>query len=278
MVTESRVNVALTAEHMIRNGTWKFEDGVFYQAFGDEVYSFSSDGFVPDRDDVRRLLSFVLGLDIDLDSFYSEISDSRFSFLADTFDGLVPPAAPTPYQALVEVIAQQQVNFDLAQRTIRALVRLAGRKVGDVHSFPDPETIADMGQEGLAKVKLGYRSRYIHSLTLEYLKGNLKLELDGLSEEDAVSYLTKFRGIGRWTAELFLTYGLRMNTYPAGDLGLRRGIAKVLGRRVKEVREQDVRDIIDPYGKWKGLLAYYIVCYDRKTQLERRRGSGSNER
>ncbi len=92
-------------------------------------------------------MRFVLGLDTDLDSFYAEISDSPFAFLADEFRGLTPPpASPTPYQALVETIAQQQVNFDFAQRTIANLVRLAGKPVGgDLHAFPpSPERIASL--------------------------------------------------------------------------------------------------------------------------------------
>ena len=88
---------------------------------------------------------------------------------------------------------------------------------------------------------------------------------------EAVKYLTGFRGIGRWTAELFLAYGLRKNVYPAGDLGLRRGVAKILGKNVREVGEREVREVLEPFGRWKGLLAFYVLCYDRKTELERKR-------
>ncbi|WP_258083985.1 DNA-3-methyladenine glycosylase family protein [Thermococcus thermotolerans] len=272
------IDLRKTTNEMVRNGTWKFENGIFYQAFRDGIAGYDGEDFIlPDswsrreRKSAKEKLSFVLGLDTDLDSFYAEIRDSPFAFLIDEFYGLTVPAAPSPYQALVETIAQQQVSFEFAQRTIANLVELAGRQVGDLHAFPSPERIASLSEEELKRTKLGYRAAYIKSLTELYLAGKLDLELWEWSIDEAVKYLTKFRGIGKWSAELFLAYGLRKNVYPAGDLGLRRGIAKIFGKRVKEVKEKDVRGIIEPYGRWKGLLAFYILCYDRKTEMERKK-------
>lgn len=275
------VSVEKTAREMIRNGTWAFRDGTFYQAIRlsdgktgivvyDGEFNFPEEWGRSERKEAREKIAFILGLDTDLDSFYAEISDSPFAFLIDEFYGLVAPAAPDPYQALVETVAQQQVNFDFAQKTIENLVRLAGEKIGDLHVFPTAKRIFNLGGEKLREARLGYRADYIESLTQLYLKGQLNLELRDWEVDDAIKYLTKFRGIGKWTAELFLAYGLRKNVYPAGDLGLRRGIAKIFGKRVKEVRERDVRETLEPYGKWKGLLAFYVTCYDRKTEMERK--------
>ena len=274
----AEIDLRKTTHEMIRNGTWKFEDGVFYQAFESGIAGYDGEDFIlPDswgrggRKSAKEKLSFVLGLDTDLDSFYAEINDSPFAFLIDEFNGLVVPASPGTYQALVETIAQQQVGFEFAQRTIANLVKLAGRQVGDLHAFPTPERIASLSEEELKTAKLGYRAGYIKSLTELYLAKKLDLELWDWGVDEAIRYLTKFRGIGKWSAELFLAYGLRKNVYPAGDLGLRRGIAKIFGKRVKDVKEKDVREVIEPYGKWKGLLAFYITCYDRKTEMERKR-------
>lgn len=180
------------------------------------------------------------------------------------------PAAPTPYQAIVEVIAQQQISFEFAQKAIYNLVKLIGKRIGDLYLFPEPKDILKLG-ERIKEAKLGYRGDYILNITQEYVKGNLRLDLWELNEKDATKYLTKFRGIGRWSAELFLMYGLRKNVYPASDLGLRRGIAKIFGLPLKKVTERTVREIIEPYGKWKSLLAFYILCYDRKTEMEVRK-------
>jgi len=270
------VSVEKTANEMIRNGTWAFRDDTFYQALRlsngktgvvayDGDFRFPEDWGMGERKEARERLTFILGLDTDLDSFYAEIDDSPFAFLIEEFYGLTTPASPSPYQALVE-----QVNYEFAQRTIRNLVRLAGEPVGELHAFPTAECIAGLSEEELKEARLGYRAGYIKSLTESYLKGELNLELWDWEVGEAIKYLTRFRGIGKWSAELFLAYGLRKNVYPAGDLGLRRGIAKIFGKRPKEVKERDVREIIEPYGRWKGLLAFYILCYDRKTEMERK--------
>jgi len=275
------VDVEKTAREMIRNGTWIFKDGAFYQALRlsnertgvvayDGDFHFPEDWSKAEKKEAREKLTFILGLNTDLDSFYAEL-DEPFAFLIDEFNGLVAPASPSPYQALVETIAQQQVNFEFAQRTIRNLVRLAGERVWELYAFPTAEEIASLKEEELKKARLGYRSEYIKSLTKLYLTKKLDLELWDWDVGEAIKYLTKFRGIGKWSAELFLAYGLRKNVYPAGDLGLRRGIAKIFGKRVKDINERDVREVVEPYGKWKGLLAFYILCYDRKTELERRK-------
>lgn len=268
------IDLKKVAHEMIKNGTWKFENGIFKQALDNGIVGFDGENFYfpehfseKERKGAKKKLEFVLGLDTDLEKFYSEIGDSKFSFLIEEFYGLTIPRAPSKYQALVEVIAQQQVSFEFAMRTINSLVKLAGKKIEDLYVFPKPEDILNLSDEELKETKLGYRGAYIKSLTEEHVKGNLRLDLEELSEEEAIKYLTKFRGIGKWSAELFLAYGLGKNTYPAGDLGLRRGIAKIFNLNPKEVKERDVREIIEPYGKWKSLLAFYILCYDRKTEM-----------
>ena len=277
----AEIDLKKTTHEMIHNGTWKFEKGIFYQAlrlpgrvsvagYDGEDFLIPDDLTKKEKKLAKERISFILGLETDLDSFYAEISDSPFAFLIEEFYGLAAPAAPSPYQALVEVIAQQQVSFDFAQKTIANLVRLAGKPLGDLYAFPTPEEVAQLDEEKLKSAKLGYRAQYIKDLTTLYLEGKLNLDLWDWSVEDAIKYLTKFRGIGKWSAELFLAYGLRKNVYPAGDLGMRRGIAKIFGKSPKEVKERDVREIIEPYGKWKGLLAFYILCYDRKTEMERK--------
>ncbi len=120
---------------MIRNGTWCYKDGTFYICIENNIVGFNEDYLFPDNMSIREKkraknkLKFVLGIDINLDDFYSEISDTKFSFLIDEFYGLRSPAAVTSYQAIVETIAQQQVSFEFAMKTIENLVKIAGIKV-----------------------------------------------------------------------------------------------------------------------------------------------------
>ncbi|HSB50648.1 MAG TPA: hypothetical protein VLC72_04900, partial [Nitrosopumilaceae archaeon] len=75
---------------------------------------------------------------------------------------------------------------------------------------------------GLSRPKIKYikeLSRYIESKKL-----NMR-SLSKLSDEEVIEHLTQIKGIGRWTAEMFLIFSLgRMDVLPVGDLGLRKGI------------------------------------------------------
>ncbi|HIP89375.1 MAG TPA: DNA-3-methyladenine glycosylase 2 family protein [Thermococcus paralvinellae] len=277
------IDLKKVTHEMIKNKTWRYEGGIFWQALDYGIVGFDGENFYlpyylssKEKKEAREKIEFILGLDTNLEKFYAEIGDSKFAFLIDEFYGLTVPAAPYRYQALIETIAQQQVRFEFAMRTIGNLVELAGKRIGNLYIFPKPDDIAKLSLEDLKKAKLGYRARYIKELTSLYLKREIDLSLENMREQEAIRYLTKFRGIGRWSAELFLLYGLRKNVYPAGDLGLRRGIAKIFGKRVKEVKDRDVREIIEPYGKWKSLLAFYILCYDRKTEMKKKGGLNGN--
>ncbi len=270
----------ITTHEMIRNGTWCYKDGIFFTCIENNIIGFNGDYLFPDNMSIREKkraknkLKFVLGIDIKLDDFYSEISDTKFSFLIDEFYGLRSPAAVTAYQAIVETIAQQQVSFEFAMKTIENLVKIAGKKVEEniegkkvrLYRFPTAEEVVEV-KDKLGEAKLGYRKEYIKEISEKLIRKEIDLnKVEKMSEEEAIKYMTSFRGIGKWSAELFLTYAFRKNTYPANDLGIRRGVAKILGIGVKEVKERDVRELIEPFGKWKSLLAFYITCYDRKEQ------------
>lgn len=164
----AEVDLKKVTPERIRNGTWKYESGVFRQALEIGMVGFDGEDFIfPDewgrkeRKDARKKLTFILGLDTDLDSFYNEIVDSKFAFLIEEFHGLTVPAASSPYQALVEVIAQQQVNFEFAQRTIANFIQLADKRICDLYAFPSAEKITSMSEEEFKKAKLGYRAGYI---------------------------------------------------------------------------------------------------------------------
>ncbi len=275
------VSMPLTTFEMIKNGTWKYESGNFYQALWgpkgpiiaimDENFEIISDLDPEEKKFAEEKISFIFGFEEDLDKFYSEL-DKPFEFLIEEFYGLRVPAAPDPYQALIEVIAQQQIKFEMAMRNIRRLVEKVGRKAGELYLFPLPKDIISLGPSGVSQTGMGMRTKYIVGCTEEYLQGSLDLEkVWKMSEEEAMKYLMSFKGIGKWTAELFLVYGYRKKTYPAGDLGIRRGIAKIFGKSMKEVSEEFVREVIDPYGRWAPTLAFYIMCYDRRTEIKKKR-------
>jgi DNA-3-methyladenine glycosylase II len=128
------------------------------------------------------------------------------------------------YGALVRAITGQQLSV-LAARAIygRLTARFDGRP-------PTPaEILADDPEElraaaGLSRAKVGY----LRSLAEHAISGELELErLDSLSDEEVVAELVAVKGIGLWTAQMFLMFQLeRPDVLPVGDLGIRRAIER----------------------------------------------------
>jgi DNA-3-methyladenine glycosylase II len=131
------------------------------------------------------------------------------------------------YGALVRSITGQQLSV-LAARAIYG--RLTAR-FGDRAPTPQ-EILADEPEElraaaGLSRAKVSY----LRSLAEHVLSGELELErLDELDDEQVITELVAVRGLGLWTAQMFLMFHLeRPNVLPVGDLGIRRAIERAYG-------------------------------------------------
>jgi DNA-3-methyladenine glycosylase II len=145
--------------------------------------------------------------------------------LRDARDGR--PDEDDHYGALVRSITGQQLSV-LAARAIygRLTTRFGGRA-------PTPqEILADDPEElraaaGLSRAKVGY----LRSLAEHVLSGELELErLDALEDEEVIAELTAVKGLGLWTAQMFLMFHLdRPDVLPVGDLGIRRAIERAYG-------------------------------------------------
>ena len=128
------------------------------------------------------------------------------------------------YESLVEAIITQQLSGSAAKSIstrFRALYVTRFPKPADVLSTSN----AKLRKTGLSKMKV----EYIKDISKKIESKELKLQkLPKLTDEEVVDELTKIRGIGRWTAEMFLIFTLgRMDVLPVGDLGLKKGIKKL---------------------------------------------------
>jgi DNA-3-methyladenine glycosylase II len=145
--------------------------------------------------------------------------------LADAREGR--PERDEHYGALVRSITGQQLSVFAARAIYTRLTdRFDGRP-------PTPaEILADDPEElraaaGLSRAKVAY----LRSLAEHVLAGELELErLDELADDDVVAELIAVKGLGLWTAQMFLMFHLeRPDVLPVGDLGIRRAIERAYG-------------------------------------------------
>ncbi len=125
------------------------------------------------------------------------------------------------YESLVEAIITQQLAGSAAKAISNRFHSLYGK------SFPKPIDVINTSDSKLRKTGIsGPKIKYIKELSKAIESKKLKMRsISKLSDEEVIEQLTQVKGIGRWTAEMFLIFSLgRMDVLPVGDLGLRKGI------------------------------------------------------
>jgi DNA-3-methyladenine glycosylase II len=133
---------------------------------------------------------------------------------------------PDPYQALARAIVGQQLSTKAAASIWGRVTELFDR------STPTPEQLTEIEPEKLREAGLSWsKVGFLKDLAERVQDGRVDLVgLRDLSDEDVISELIEIKGIGRWTAEMFLIFHLaRPDVVSAGDLGIRRAVQIAYG-------------------------------------------------
>ena len=158
------------------------------------------------------------------------------------------------YQAITKAIITQQLSGHSAgaiSSRFKALYKTP---------YPRPDDVAKTPHSKLKKTGLSIRkAECIKDVSQMIVDGQISLEKAAeMPDEEIIKMLTQVRGIGRWTAEVFLMFGLgRMDVLPAGDLGLRKGIMKFYN--LAEMPSEDmVREIAKAWSPYRTMATWYI--------------------
>ena len=175
--------------------------------------------------------------------------------------GLIAAAGPirigrrtaTHFAALVEAILYQQ----LAGAAARAI---HGRLVAALHDDVEPEAMLALSDATLRAVGLSTNKvRSLRDLATKVLDGTVVLSPRGLSrqsDEEVVANLSTVRGIGPWTAQMFLIFRLRrLDIWPVGDFGVRHGYG--LAWKVPTPTARELEPLGEPYRPYRTVVAWY---------------------
>jgi len=126
------------------------------------------------------------------------------------------------FHSLAEAIVYQQLNGKAAATIFKRFTALAGDPV-------TPAGILKISAEHLRAVGLSkQKSSYLFDMAERAQRGDLDFSrLDGMTDEEVVEHLTQVKGVGVWTAHMFLMFTLkRENVLPIGDFGIRMAMYK----------------------------------------------------
>jgi DNA-3-methyladenine glycosylase II len=163
------------------------------------------------------------------------------------------PPQETHFAALVRAIVYQQLAGAAASA-------IHGRLIIALDDDPQPEALLALSDETLRAVGLSAnKAASLRDLAAKILDGTVVLSPRGLShqsDEQVAARLSAVRGIGPWTAQMFLMFQLRrLDVWPTGDLGVRRGYS--LAWKIPMPTARELQPLGDQYRPYRSIVAWY---------------------
>ena len=157
------------------------------------------------------------------------------------------------FSMLVRAIVFQQLST-------KAATTIHNRLIDAMGSAPTPACLAALGEPqlraaGISRQKAGY----LRDLCEKVEGGVVPLDaLESMADEEVIDALTKVKGIGRWTAEMFLIFRLqRPDVLPVGDLGIVNAIQKAYRMRKKPTPER-MRKLGEAWRPYRSVATWYL--------------------
>lgn len=160
------------------------------------------------------------------------------------------------YRELVQSIIGQQLSVKAAATIEARFVALFDG------NFPGPEQILGMDVDRLRSVGFSRpKAAYVLDLAQHVVDGRVKFDhLDALSNEEVIKELTDVKGIGEWTAQMFLMFCMgRLDVLPVGDLGIKNGTRQLYGLDHSPAPEE-IKAIAAKYNwhPYESVAAWYV--------------------
>jgi DNA-3-methyladenine glycosylase II len=168
-----------------------------------------------------------------------------------------PPRLSRPLESHLATLVRAIVYQQLAGAAAAAI---HGRLIAALGGDVQPEALLALSDETLRTVGLSRaKVASLRDLAAKVLDGTVVLSPRGLareSDKEIIARLSTVRGIGTWTAEMFLLFQLRrLDVWPVGDLGVRRGYG--LAWQVPTPTPRELEPLGDPYRPYRSVLAWY---------------------
>jgi DNA-3-methyladenine glycosylase II len=172
-----------------------------------------------------------------------------------------------PFASLVDAIIYQQISYAAAGSIARRFRGLYGQDGG---RLPRPEELLATHPRTLRAVGLSrQKSRYMRDLAARAVRGELRLgEYQQMSDAAVIENVMQVKGIGRWTAEMFLMFCLgRPDVLPVGDLGVQYGF-KVAYRMRRMPTAEKMEALAEPWRPYRSVGTWYLWQI-RREELQR---------
>lgn len=223
--------------------------------------------------EVGPLIQRMLGLTVDLQPFYVlATKNDLLRAVVGKFYGVKPPQFASVFEGLINAIACQQVTLDLGILLINRLSDNFGVRFVDhdlaLHAFPEPADLAAASEEAVKALGFSYqKARAIKELATNVAENRTDLvSLGGMTNKDAIEYLSTIHGIGRWSAEYVLLRGLgRLDMFPGDDIGAQNNLQRLFDLEGKPNYEK-IRQLTSRWHPYEGVVYFHLLLEKLSTK------------
>jgi DNA-3-methyladenine glycosylase II len=159
---------------------------------------------------------------------------------------------PPEFSTLARSIVYQQLSGKAAGTILRRLVEAAGEL--------NPDSILRLRPQRMRALGLStQKTAYLRDLARMTRSGELDFaQLPSLPDEEVIARLTAVKGIGVWTAQMFLMFALeRHDVFPAGDLGVRNAMQRAYGLEAPP-KPLEMERMAEPWRPWRSVASWYL--------------------
>ncbi len=160
-----------------------------------------------------------------------------------------------PFAGLVRVIMSQQLSGKAAETIFGRVAALVGGRDGLTPDTVRALNVAALRAAGVSRPKIAY----LYDLADHVGDGRLDLHaLDGHPDEEVIARITAVKGLGRWSAEMFLMFRLnRPDILPVGDLGIVKGMQTLFGMKRRPAERTMIR-LAEPWRPYRSVASWYL--------------------
>lgn len=219
----------------------------------------------PTEDELREIkeyLSDYYCVDEDLTDFYKlGEKDKILGFAQKDLRGArLLGGIESFFDCCVIVICSQNTSFKACRKMVDNLKQKFGEEFDSEYTFPIPDVIAKASIKDLLGCGLGYRAEYVKQFAKDFVEGKVDVEkLSHLDNDAARQELIKLKGVGPYSADVILLYGLGRRDVVYSDVLVRKAFSQLYISGEELTDEEFKKFAIKKWGRWAGLAEIYII-------------------
>jgi DNA-3-methyladenine glycosylase II len=216
------------------------------------------------KETILKKVSHILQFDTSFEEVNHSLKGTTIAPLLSLFQHTPLTVSNDPFATLISCIIHQQIQRSFAIQITKRFIQTYGEQVENEWFFPTPETVASLTVDELRALQLSSRkAEYMIGIAKAWCDGTLNHQnYQALPTNEISKELIALKGVGPWTVENFLLFGLgHKDVFPVGDVGIQIALQKLLKLEEKPSKDilEQVKEQVSPFGSYAALYLWKSI-------------------